>query len=112
MSYYPTLEEDLERAREILAKGKVREADLEVGGFQLSETAKTAIIQTSGTIYGADVYAAYKLLESFVEEIEKLQRTAAAQRFELQGARQLGFRIVLAWVMLFGLAWGLRWLLT
>jgi hypothetical protein len=53
MSYYPTIEEDLRRAKEILAKGKSATGD--------------------GAIFGGDVYAAYKLLESFVDEIERLQ---------------------------------------
>lgn len=45
MPYYDTIDEDLARAKRIL---------------------------DNGTIYGADIYAAYKLLESFVAEIERL----------------------------------------
>jgi hypothetical protein len=44
MPYYLTVEQDLERARALLAK--------------------------SGTIFGADVHVAYKLLESFVAELD------------------------------------------
>lgn len=58
MPYYPTLAEDLARAKEILAKG--------LNNFDVG---LPDIVQ-GGTIYGADTYAAYKLLESFVEEIE------------------------------------------
>ena len=76
MPYYPTLEEDVARAKEILAKGQpstwekanftpdVVEALRQVGG---------------GTIYGGDVYAAYKLLESFVQAIEQLQAQTQQQ---------------------------------
>ena len=53
MSYYPTIEEDLRRAKEILAKGK-------------SATGDGAILRRRRD-------AAYKLLESFVDEIERLQ---------------------------------------
>lgn len=42
MTYYPTLAEDIERAKQILARG----------------------------LFGADAYATYKLLESFVDAIE------------------------------------------
>lgn len=55
MTYYETLDEDLNRARELLAKGKAPEG-------------------TGGTIYGADVYAAYRLLESFVDAIGRQRR--------------------------------------
>jgi hypothetical protein len=48
MTYYPTLAEDLQRAKEILDR-------------------------TEGALFGADTYAVYKLLESFVEAIEQLQ---------------------------------------
>jgi uncharacterized protein (UPF0335 family) len=48
MSYYPTIEEDLQRAKDILAKKTIAGAD--------------------------DSYAAYKLLERFVAEVERLQQ--------------------------------------
>lgn len=51
MTYYPTLAEDLIRAKEIIATGKPRDG---------------------AALYGKDIHAAYKLLESFVETIEKL----------------------------------------
>jgi hypothetical protein len=63
MSYYPTLDEDLARAKEILAKGKAQP-------FMLGDHLQ---IPDGGTIYGADTYAAYMLLESFVAEIERLR---------------------------------------
>ena len=69
MSYYPTIEEDLARAREILAKGNAIH-DI----ADLPEKVQEAIQQLAGgTIFGADIYAAYKLLESFVAEIERLR---------------------------------------
>jgi len=48
---HPTIEEDLARAKEILAKGKAN--------------------HFAGTIYQDDLHTAYKLLESFVAEIER-----------------------------------------
>lgn len=64
MPYYDTMEEDVVRAKEILAKGKANPIEFP------NLIAKGV---TGGTIYGADTYAAYKLLESFVAEIERLQ---------------------------------------
>lgn len=70
MTYYPTLDEDLARAKEILAKGKA-EADNE----DLPEAVRAWLASQhgGGTIYGADIYAAYMLLKSFVAEIERLR---------------------------------------
>jgi hypothetical protein len=66
MSYYDTMDEDLQRAREILEKGKLPIQDPAFPyGIQ-----NPGLEETSGTIYGADIYAAYKLIESFVKEIE------------------------------------------
>lgn len=64
MSYYNTLTEDIERAKVILDKGRVT-TTLDVRG-----TSDGRVNLETGTIYGADIYAAYKLLESFVEAIE------------------------------------------
>jgi hypothetical protein len=67
--YYPTIDEDLKRADEILAKGDARDEFLAdfptVTDADRERLAKTA----GGTIYGADIYAAYMLLKSFVEHI-------------------------------------------
>lgn len=71
MSYYPTLAEDLARAKQILAEGA---AANELEGLNVP----TIISLSGGTIYGKDIYAAYKLLESFVEAIEQLQATLDA----------------------------------
>jgi hypothetical protein len=60
MSYYPTLTEDVKRAKAILDRGKA-----EPPGLPMPEH-----VHFGGTILGADTYAAYKLLESFVEAIE------------------------------------------
>jgi hypothetical protein len=65
VSYYPTLAEDVARAKEILARGKPTPSDL--AGLDKSILGFAA---DGGTIYGMDTYAAYKLLESFVEAIE------------------------------------------
>jgi hypothetical protein len=65
MSYYATIEDDLARAKAILAKGRTAEA------------ASAGWPNSAATIYGADLYAAYKLLESFVEEIERLRTVIA-----------------------------------
>lgn len=73
MPYYPTIEQDVERAKALLTKGRF------VSSFAEGE-------RISGTIFGADVYVAYKLLESFVAEldargriIEMYERQLAAQ---------------------------------
>jgi len=63
MPYYPTLAEDIARAKKILAKGKA-----EGSGFVVID--KTLAGPHGGTIYGADTYAAYKLLESLVAAVE------------------------------------------
>lgn len=68
MTYYPTLDEDLARARNILAKGKPTHDEV----AHLPEPMRTYAL-TGGTIYGADSHAAYKLLESFVAAIEQLR---------------------------------------
>lgn len=74
MSYYDTIDEDLKRAREILEKGKP-----DISLFKEFNQSDTAGIKTAmgGTIYGADTHAAYKLLESFVQEIERLRADAS-----------------------------------
>jgi hypothetical protein len=69
MPYYETIEEDLARAKEILAKGRPRPEDV----AYMPEWARSLAFE-GGTIYGADIYAAYKLLESFVAEIEAMRR--------------------------------------
>lgn len=74
MPYYPTLAEDVARAKEILEKGRSTiEADTIVHGRDRALQEQILHV-ASGTIYGADIYAAYKLLESFVIEIERLQK--------------------------------------
>lgn len=68
MSYYDTIEEDLTRAKDLLRRGRPER----IYGFTpegLSDISHIA----GGTIYGADIFAAYKLLESFVSEIERLR---------------------------------------
>lgn len=78
MPYYDTIEEDLKRAKEILDKGRVTRDLIE----SLPEAARAAA-RMGGTIYGADVYAAYMLLESFVQEIE-LRRRAVAEALGME----------------------------
>lgn len=67
MSYYPTLAEDVARAKEILAKGQP--STWEMAQFT-PEVVEALRAVGGGTIAGADIYAAYKLLESFVAVIE------------------------------------------
>lgn len=69
MSYYDTIEEDLARAKTILKDGKAIVPD---GTFD-EEIAALVFNTSGGAIYGKDNYAAYKLLESFVQEIERLR---------------------------------------
>jgi hypothetical protein len=54
--YYSSIDLDLKRAEEILAKGKAEPHE------------------EGGTIYGADIYAAHMLLKSFVEHIRYLHQ--------------------------------------
>jgi hypothetical protein len=73
MTYYPTIEEDLARAKEILDR---------------SARDITTFANTGGeTLYSNDIYAAYKLLESFVDEIERLhvERTRDALHYTFKG---------------------------
>jgi hypothetical protein len=64
MPYYSTLDEDLARARAILATGRWP-AD--------HPTARTLeAILRSGTLFGEDLRAAYQLLARFVAELERL----------------------------------------
>ena len=69
MPYYDTIEEDLIRAKQILEKGKVRDEDMPIGW---DPKLREALLR-SGTIYGGDIYAAYRLLGSLVEEVERLR---------------------------------------
>lgn len=69
MSYYDTLDEDLQRAKAILQEGRLKDEEVP----QQSAETRQRLIAQSGTIYGKDTYAAYKLLESFVAEIERLR---------------------------------------
>ena len=59
MTYYPTLDEDLARAKEILASA--HEALTDEDG---------RLVNDLPMILASDNYAAYKLLESFVQHIE------------------------------------------
>lgn len=69
MTYYDTLTEDLARAKEILARGKA-ESDDRLDQIFPQLDIRERVKALGGTIYGEDIYAAYKLLESFVEAIE------------------------------------------
>lgn len=83
MSYYDTIDEDLKRAREILKEGaaeSVRPELLQEIGPELAAKLKDL---AGGTIYGKDIYVAYKLLESLVAEVERLQQ----QIRDIQSAR-------------------------
>jgi hypothetical protein len=80
MSYYPTIEEDLKRVAEILAKGDARR-EFVTDFPNLTESDRDNLMRMAGgTIYGADTYAAYKLLESLSEEVRRLQQMRMAAR--------------------------------
>jgi hypothetical protein len=84
MSYYDTIEEDLARAKQILVDGAPSAEELRVThGLGPKHAAQLA--SRSGTIYGKDTYAAYKLLESFVAEIERLRAELACPALTLTG---------------------------
>jgi hypothetical protein len=69
MSYYDTIDDDVKRAKEILERGKPAHDEV----AYLAEPMRVAALGNGGAIHGADIYAAYKLLESFVAEIEQLR---------------------------------------
>lgn len=71
MTYYETLAEDLIRAKQILAAGR---EDYTVSG---SEQQKPYVIH-GRTILAVDIFAAYQLLESFVQVIERQQDALTA----------------------------------
>lgn len=83
MLYYDTIEEDLSRAKEILAKG-----NMPASGMSAAIAAEIATrLRGGGTIYGADTFAVYKLMESFVAEIERLQAPEHAADLAIRDAR-------------------------
>lgn len=72
MTYYPTIEEDVARAKEILAEGRsALEQVLDSVVLPDGVTREQLLKLQGGTIYGKDIYAAYQLLQSFVEFIEQ-----------------------------------------
>lgn len=74
MPYYPTIDEDLARAKAILTEGRVDAELLQQPHVDAESDVYLQIrAHAGGAIYGKDIYAAYKLLESFVEEIERLR---------------------------------------
>ena len=75
MPYYPSIEEDLSRAKEILAKATPTAWEDANFTPEVIEALRKA---NHGHISGGDTYAAYKLLESFVAEIERLRALAKA----------------------------------
>jgi hypothetical protein len=85
MTYYDTIEEDLARAKAILEEGMPDEASL--AGLP------SEVRDLGGTIFGKDVHAAYKLLESFVEEIERLR---AATPVALTSSELMALRDIVA----------------
>lgn len=84
MPYYDTIDEDLARAKEILEKGKAEQLDFDRGGPAVPPL-------QGGTIFGADTFAAYKLLESFVEVIDTITPGVCRQMLLAiaEGKRQL-----------------------
>ena len=103
MTDYPTLAEDLARAKDLLDRGKQHapgcpriaddESDQVLDDYQRCVCPATL----GGAVEGPDIYAAYKLLESFVAEIEQqqpaireLRDTEAVLREALPGTTLLG----------------------
>jgi hypothetical protein len=72
-----SIEEDLQRAKEILAKGKPEAVFAWVPDETLRADLVRRMRRGGGMIYGADSYAAYQLLERFVAEIERLRASEA-----------------------------------
>jgi len=70
-----TLPDDLARARELLDKGRARADALATLRPQVREL---SILKKGGVIDYGDIYAAYRLLESFVNEIAALNDEIAA----------------------------------
>jgi hypothetical protein len=85
MPYYDTIDEDLKRAREMLAEGRGTPV---VVPNPLAPEAPVSF-PTGGTIYGKDTYAAYMLLQSFVAEIERLRQeyTVTHITWSVEGVR-------------------------
>jgi hypothetical protein len=65
-TYYDTIEEDLARAREILAKRQPTE-------WEKANFPPNVIEALRRAAEHKDIYDAHKLLESFVAEIERLR---------------------------------------
>jgi hypothetical protein len=84
MPYYDTLEEDIARAKQLLAKGKAEP-------FMLGEHLQ---LPDGGTIFGADIFAAYKLLESFVAELASQEGQRTASRGERRSQLQEFNRVI------------------
>lgn len=68
MTYYPSLTEDIARAKELLAKGAVRPENKP--DWMTEHEWLRMVGNQGGIIFVADSRAAYALLESFVEVIE------------------------------------------
>src|SRR5207237_6380693 len=89
--YYDTLADDIQRAKEIIEEGRMREEDLAAFPVDL----RAAIAEQSGAIWGKDTYAAYQLIKSFVELWEqtqtfadRLERTIDGEMFGFQGTEE------------------------
>lgn len=76
MTYYDTIEEDLKRTREILKEGRMADEEFEqlYAGWPDELREHVREFFSGGTIYGKDTYAAYRLLESLANEVERLQQ--------------------------------------
>lgn len=87
MPYHDSIDEDLARATQIVAEGKSAPEDRPdwMTDHQWDQLA-------SGAICGKDTYAAYKLLESFVAEIEKLREGLCRAGAVLDDAAEIAGR--------------------
>jgi hypothetical protein len=73
MTYYDTIAEDLVRAKQIIDDGKLSPDEL----LSFAPEVRQRVFEQSGAIRGDSNFVALKLLESFVAEIEYMQRALA-----------------------------------
>lgn len=67
--HYDTIAEDLQRAKDILKSGGLTEFDIPQA---MDPEIRKRWLETGGTIFSGDIYAARQILKSFIEEIERL----------------------------------------
>ncbi len=73
MAYLKTIDEDLQLAKEVLARA-VDIFRLKIGDEFPQTDLSTKVAELGATILEEDSYIAYKLLESFIDEIERSRK--------------------------------------